>query len=115
MPTRPAPPPLPLSPAVAAGAALGLGAGFGAGLAPGMQLVHASGADVPLPTGAGLRAYWREYEGVTRLRASLTRDLSRGLSVVATGENLLDAQRGEPDDVTVVPGRTLSLGARVRF
>ncbi len=31
------------------------------------------------------------------------------------GENLLDEQRGEPDNVTVLPGRTLSAGLRLSF
>jgi iron complex outermembrane receptor protein len=31
------------------------------------------------------------------------------------GENLLNEQRGEPDNVTVLPGRTLSAGLRLRF
>ncbi|GJG86690.1 hypothetical protein tb265_18710 [Gemmatimonadetes bacterium T265] len=66
-------------------------------------------------TGPAVRAYWRSYAGVTRLRADITRDLSRGLAVVLTGENLLDRQRGEPDNVTVLPGRTLTAGVRAQF
>lgn len=62
--------------------------------------------------GQRLRNYWLRYSGVTRLRASLGRSLFRGLSFTLSGENLLDRQRGEPDNVTVVPGRTLSLGLR---
>jgi iron complex outermembrane receptor protein len=31
---------------------------------------------------------------------------------VLTGENLLDLQRGEPDNATIVPGRTVLLGVR---
>jgi iron complex outermembrane recepter protein len=65
--------------------------------------------------GALLRSYWIDYSGVTRLRGSLSRDLLRGFSLVLTGDNLLGRQRGEPDNVTVVPGRTLSLGLRTRF
>jgi iron complex outermembrane receptor protein len=37
------------------------------------------------------------------------------LTVVLTGRNLLDAQRGEPDNVTVVPGRTLTAGLQAKF
>ncbi len=66
-------------------------------------------------TGALLRSYWKDYGGVTRLRASFSRDLLRGFSLVLTGDNLLGQQRGEPDNVTVVPGRTLSLGLRTKF
>lgn len=65
--------------------------------------------------GAELRAYWRAYPGLTRLNAAATVDVRGGLVLVLTGENLLDHQRGEPDNVTVVPGRTLTLGLRASF
>lgn len=68
-------------------------------------------AAVPL-YGADLRGYWRAYNGATRLRASLTRSLRRGVSVMVTGANLLDFQRGEPDNATIVPGRTITTGLR---
>jgi iron complex outermembrane receptor protein len=69
---------------------------------------------VPL-VGADLRGYWRTYDGSTHLRASLTRSFGRGLSLVVTGENLLGAQRGEPDNVTILPGRTVTTGLRATF
>ncbi len=62
--------------------------------------------------GQQLRNYWLRYSGVTRLRASLGRKLFRGLSFTLRGDNLLNRQHGEPDNVTVVPGRTLSFGLR---
>ncbi|MGZ3332225.1 MAG: TonB-dependent receptor [Gemmatimonadaceae bacterium] len=62
--------------------------------------------------GQQLRNYWLKYGGVTRLRASVGRGLYRGLSVNLSGENLLNRQHGEPDNVTVVPGRTLNFGLR---
>ncbi len=62
--------------------------------------------------GPELRNYWLEYSGVTRLRASLGRSLFRGFSFTVSGENLLNRQHGEPDNITVVPGRTISLGLR---
>jgi iron complex outermembrane receptor protein len=65
--------------------------------------------------GDKLRSYWREYAGVTRLRANFTRDLFRGLSLVLTGDNLLGQQRGEPDNATVVPGRTVTAGLKAKF
>lgn len=65
--------------------------------------------------GDRLRSYWREYDGVTRLRASFSRDLFRGLSLVFTGDNLLGQQRGEPDSATVVPGRTVTAGLKAKF
>jgi len=62
--------------------------------------------------GQQLRNYWLKYSGVTRLRASVGRSVFRGLSLTVSGENLLNRQHGEPDNVTVVPGRTLILGLR---
>ena len=66
-------------------------------------------------TGPQLRAYWREYEGVTRMRATTSVQLRRGLALTLAGENLLDRQRGEPDNLTVLPGRTFTLGVRTAF
>jgi outer membrane receptor protein involved in Fe transport len=65
--------------------------------------------------GAELRSYWRVYHGVTRLNAAAAVNLPRGLVLVLTGDNLLDHQRGEPDNVTLVPGRMISLGFRAAF
>jgi iron complex outermembrane receptor protein len=65
--------------------------------------------------GPHLRDYWRTYDGVTRLRANVTRDLTRGVSLLISGDNLLNQQRGEPDDVTIVPGRTMSVGLKAKF
>jgi iron complex outermembrane receptor protein len=62
--------------------------------------------------GGQLRNYWLRYSGVTRLRAGIGRSLYRGLSFNISGENLLNRQHGEPDNVTVVPGRTLSFGLK---
>ena len=68
-------------------------------------------ADAQL-VGQQLRNYWLRYSGVTRLRASLGRNLFRGLSFTLSGENLLNRQHGEPDNITVVPGRTVTFGLR---
>ena len=65
--------------------------------------------------GERLRGFWRTYDGVTRLRASFSRDLFRGLTLVFTGDNLLGQQRGEPDNATVVPGRTITAGLKAKF
>jgi outer membrane receptor protein involved in Fe transport len=62
--------------------------------------------------GQELRNYWLKYSGVTRLRASLGRNLFRGFSFSVSGENLLNRQHGEPDNITVVPGRSISFGLR---
>jgi iron complex outermembrane recepter protein len=65
--------------------------------------------------GQQLRSYWQKYDGVTRLGGRMGMSLGRGMMFTLDGENLLDEQRGEPDNVTVLPGRTLSAGLRVRF
>jgi iron complex outermembrane receptor protein len=67
------------------------------------------------PVGAQLRGYWRTYDGVTRLGARTSLALWRGASVTLAGDNLLDRQLGEPDNVTVLPGRSVTLGVRAGF
>jgi hypothetical protein len=52
---------------------------------------------------------------VNRLRASASYDFRRTLSFVISAENLLDHQLGEPDNVTVLPGRTITGGVRAKF
>jgi iron complex outermembrane recepter protein len=69
----------------------------------------------PDQMGAWLRSFWRTYDGVTRLRLTTSRDLRRGVALVLTGENLLDRQLGEPDNVTILPGRTITAGIRAAF
>jgi iron complex outermembrane recepter protein len=66
-------------------------------------------------TGPRLRQYWMDYDGVTRLRATVSRDLTRGLGLRLTADNLTNAQRGEPDNITVLPGRTLLLGVSAKI
>jgi iron complex outermembrane receptor protein len=63
--------------------------------------------------GGDLREYWRGYNGHTRLRASITRAVDSNLSFVLQGENLLGYQSGEPDNATILPGRTVSAGIRL--
>lgn len=67
------------------------------------------------PVGEDLRAFWRSYDGVTRVGARVGVNLVRGMTLTLDGENLLDAQRGEPDNLTVLPGRTLTAGLKVSF
>lgn len=83
-------------------------------LALAAAIVSDTGSTTPI-NGAFLRGFWRQYLGVTRLRVSASRELTRGLTLVVSGDNLLDAQTGEPDDITVVPGRTIRLGVRTGF
>jgi iron complex outermembrane receptor protein len=65
--------------------------------------------------GTGLREFWQQYSGSTHLRATFTRNLNARLMLMLTGENLLNSQTGEPDNSTVIPGRTISFGARAAF
>ena len=65
--------------------------------------------------GQNLRPYWRNYSGVTRVGARAGLLIGRGMTFSLNGENLLDEQRGEPDNITVLPGRTVSAGLRVSF
>lgn len=62
-----------------------------------------------------LRRYWLHYSGVTRWRANASYRLRGDLSVLLGGENLLNVQRGAPDNATVTAGRTLSFGLRSMF
>lgn len=65
--------------------------------------------------GSELRSYWMNYEGVTRMNGRLGIGLARGMTLTVDGENLLGEQRGEPDNVTVLPGRTVSAGLTIAF
>ena len=79
------------------------------------QLLADTSRVTPMPRGEALRSYWRRYPGVTRLRGNFSRDLKHGLAFTLMADNLLNQQRGEPDDVTVLPGRTITAGLRARF
>jgi hypothetical protein len=72
----------------------------------------APGKDV---TGARLRSYWRTYSGETHLRFNTARDVGRGLTLLFSGENLLGGQLGEPDNLTIRQGRTITGGVRASF
>jgi iron complex outermembrane receptor protein len=65
--------------------------------------------------GAALRRYWREYDGSTDLRLTATRQVSARLWLTAAADNLLGGQLGEPDNVTIRPGRSTTVGVRARF
>lgn len=75
----------------------------------------ASGGSARYLAGAKLRGYWARYPGATRLRASAAYDFWRGTTLTLVGENLLNYQRGEPDSITIIPGRTIRIGLRARF
>jgi len=66
-------------------------------------------------TGWRLRGYWRDYTGQTHLRLSGSRDVGRGLTLLLIGENLMGGQVGEPDNLTIRQGRTVSGGLRASF
>ncbi len=65
--------------------------------------------------GQQLRQYWRRYTGGTRLRTSASRDIRDGLAFEISADNLLNYQVNEPDNITVVPGRTVMTGVRLKF
>lgn len=71
--------------------------------------------DMKSLTGLALRNYWKHYDGATRLRGSFSYSVKPDLALVMTGDNLFNLQRGEPDNITVIPGRTLTFGIRTRF
>jgi iron complex outermembrane receptor protein len=65
--------------------------------------------------GWNLREFWKDYPGVTRLRATLGATLARNFGFTLTGDNLLNYQTGEPDNITVLPGRTFTVGFKTWF
>lgn len=65
--------------------------------------------------GTSLRSYWQQYTGVTHLRATASRALPHGFTLLLTGDNLLNQQLGEPDNITVLPGRSFTFGVRANF
>jgi outer membrane cobalamin receptor len=83
-----------------------------------VALARAFAADTTHVTplvGRGLRPFWITYPGVTHLRATASWFIHRGLALRLTGDNLLNRQTGEPDNITVLPGRTLTLGVHSDF
>jgi iron complex outermembrane receptor protein len=65
--------------------------------------------------GWNLREFWKDYPGVTRLRAIVGVTLARNFGFTLTGDNLLNHQTGEPDNITVLPGRSFTVGFRTWF
>ncbi|MEO6525883.1 MAG: TonB-dependent receptor [Gemmatimonadaceae bacterium] len=72
----------------------------------------APGRDI---TGWRLREFWRPYTGETHLRVATSRDVGRGMTLLLIAENLLGGQLGEPDNLTIRQGRSLSGGLRASF
>jgi outer membrane receptor protein involved in Fe transport len=66
-------------------------------------------------TGDKVRRFWVNYGGATRLRSTASVDFWRGLVLTVSGDNLLGYQLGEPDTITIVPGRTITVGVKARF
>ncbi len=62
--------------------------------------------------GQQLRRYWLDYGGISRVRANVSYRLVRDWSLLFGGDNLLNVQRGAPDNATVTAGRTLTFGLR---
>ena len=79
------------------------------------QIFMSTTAPAPEMSGAQLRQYWRNYTGSLRLRATASRNILDRLAIELTGENLLGRQLNEPDNMTVLPGRTVMTGVRLKF
>jgi len=77
--------------------------------------VSTDGAQQRDVTGWRLRNFWRPYDGETHLRFAASRDIGRGLELLVIGDNLLGGQLGEPDNLTIRQGRTLTGGLRAAF
>jgi iron complex outermembrane recepter protein len=74
------------------------------------------GAEAPRDlAGAGMRRYWITNDGLTRWRSAVSYRLRRDLSLMLVGDNLLNVQRGAPDNATVIMGRTVTIGVRTQF
>lgn len=65
--------------------------------------------------GQQLRALWRTYDGSTHVRATATRQLNEGIGLWLEIDNVLNRQRGEPDNASYLPGRTIAVGVRASF
>lgn len=75
----------------------------------------AGGSGANAFAGARLRSYWRAYDGDTHLRLTTSRELSRGIALLVTGDNLLGGQLGEPDNLAIRPGRSITAGLKASF
>jgi iron complex outermembrane receptor protein len=76
----------------------------------------ASGPRAPgAPVGGPLRAFWRRYDGRTRVGARGSVAVWGSTALTLSVDNLLNHQVGEPDNVSVLPGRTLTAGLRTGF
>lgn len=80
-----------------------------------VALAQASASATSPIVGEQLRSFWRLYPGVTRLDAMVSRDVLQRFTLSLAARNLLDVQRGEPDNLTVLPGRTISAGVKASF
>jgi iron complex outermembrane receptor protein len=79
------------------------------------KAVAADSTGMLVPVGPALRAYWRDYEGTTHVSLRTSYLLRQHTWINLSGDNLLNRQVGEPDNVTVVPGRTITMGLRTAF
>ena len=60
-----------------------------------------------------LRDYRKDYEGLVRPYAAITRELPAGWSLFAQVENIGNSQRNERDNTRITAGRTVLVGARM--
>jgi iron complex outermembrane receptor protein len=81
-----------------------------------LEVPTAGGAEPPrAPVGDQLRAYWRRYDGAARVSVRGSYRLWGRTALTLSGDNLLNRQVGEPDNISVLPGRTLTAGFRTGF
>jgi iron complex outermembrane receptor protein len=80
-----------------------------------IALAEASATATAPIVGPPLRSFWRRYPGITRLDATMSREVFQRFTLSLTARNLLDVQRGEPDNLTIVPGRTITAGVQATF
>ena len=74
------------------------------------------GLDAPrAPVGAQLRSYWRRYDGAARMGVRGSVGLWGSTALTVGVDNLLNRQVGEPDNLSVLPGRTITAGLRTGF
>ncbi len=66
-------------------------------------------------TGAKLRNFWTSYDGVTRMRGNISWNLSGNTQLHLGGDNLLNVQKGAPDNAAFTVGRTVTLGISAFF
>ena len=61
------------------------------------------------------RDYWIRYPSVTKLNAGLEQGVGQHVSLLISVENLTNNQRFEDTNISVIPGRRTTIGARLSY